>query len=99
MAQVAFIGLTNEWEDLEDLISEATGETFTFDTTKTYQIECRGESNAYLLEQTDEPADDSTAGVMLQNDGEKVVKYKKGTATMYARAVQNSGLNITVLGE
>lgn len=99
MAQVALIKLTGEWETLEDLISEATGTTFTFDTTKTYQIECRGASNAFLLEQSSEPSDDSTAGVMLQNDGEKIVKYKKGTATMYARAVQESALNITVLGE
>ncbi|MBQ0113356.1 MAG: hypothetical protein KBT03_09525 [Bacteroidales bacterium] len=99
MAQVAFIKVTSDWETLEDLISEATGETFTFDATKTYQIECRGSSNVYLIEPDFELQDDFSGGVMLDNTGKKLLKYKKGSYDLYVRADLASFLNITVLGE
>lgn len=99
MAQVALIKLTGEWETLEDLISEATGTTFTFDSSKTYQIECRGASNAYLIEPTAEPTAGTSGGVMLDNAGRKIMKYKKGDNDLYARADLTTFLNITVLGE
>jgi len=99
MTQVALIELTKDWEDLEDAISEATETEFTFDTTKTYQIECRGNGRAFLVEQVDDPTAGSKDGVMLDNSGMKVVKYKKGTNVLYGRAESSCLLNITVLGE
>lgn len=99
MAQIAFIKVTDTWETLEDLISEATGETFTFDANKTYQIECRGASNVYLVEPDVELTDSFNGGVMLDNTGKKLVKYKKGDYDLYVRADLTSFLNITVLGE
>lgn len=84
MAQIAFIKLPNEFTLVEDIISEALGQAFSFDATKTYSIEARGLSPAIFCEPDNEPA--NSDGVMLDAGGYKNIKYKTGRNLLYAKS-------------
>lgn len=84
--------LSNEWENLEDLIQEqVSGQSaFTFDSTKTYQLqgECDHEAvkevllSARLCEASAEPTDNS-AGFRIINT--QCAYYQPSTGSVYAR--------------
>lgn len=94
MANIAFIKVKSEWTSVEELI----GNGFSFDSTKTYVIEGRGNGGVLLLESTSIPSNDSKAGTKLDGLSYKIAEYKVGTGTLYARCEINSldsGLNIS----
>lgn len=92
MAQIAFVKLPNDWELLEDIISEEIGQAFVFDATKTYGIEARGTSPAFLCEPEGEPEEND--GVMLDGGGFKTAEYKTGQNMLYAKTNGDCYLNI-----
>lgn len=94
MANIAFIKVTKEWVSVEELI----GNSFSFDSTKTYILEGRGNGGVLVLESDTVPDSDSRAGNKLDGLGYKIAEYKVGIGTLYARREVNSldsGLNIS----
>jgi len=89
MEQTDFVSLKDEWEDLDDLL------TASLEDGETYNIECRGLSNALIQLATAKPTDMS--GIMLDNNGQKVLTYTCASADkVYVRAMGDcSSLNIT----
>jgi len=89
MEQTDYIALQDKWEDLDDLL------TASLSNGETYNIECRGLSNALIQVASTKPTDMS--GIMLDNNGQKVLTYTCSTADkVYVRATgTHSSLNIT----
>ena len=93
MGQIAYVKLPKEWELLEDIISEERKEAFAWDATKTYSIEARGTSPAFLCEPEEgEPSKNS--GVMLDGGALKTAEYKTGNYLLYAKTDGECWLNI-----
>ena len=89
MEQVEFIQITGEWTDIDDIL------TTSLTSSNSYQIECRGNSNALIQEASSKPGDDDFGGIMLDNGGQKTITYTVGSNTLYVKACgEYTSLNI-----
>lgn len=98
MINIGLIKVTKDWTSVEDLI----GWGFTFDPTKTYVLECRGNGGVLLLESDTMPVAEDRSGNKLDGLGYKTAEYKVGTGILYARLDVNSldsGLNVSIKEE
>lgn len=62
---VANVVVTNKWDDLEELISTAKGDTFTFDSTKNYYLVNGGENVVHIVNASAKPTSVPPLGVPL----------------------------------
>jgi len=84
MAQEGLTQLTKEWSVLSDII--------TVDADKTYYIQNRGSDMLLACEGAAEPND--AVGVLVRPF--EVLKYKKGTGSLYVKAYTTTcTINIT----
>lgn len=105
--QIAYVDVPSEWTKLSDLIATALGyaegETYVWEVGKTYTIEARGQGDVLLIESDTLPsgATVATAGIQLDYESKKSVKYIVGSQTIYCklvRQVSTSSLNIAMEG-
>ena len=83
MAQKAFETIGTEWTALTDIITPA-------DSTN-YYIQNRGPASLIAVESAAEPTSD--AGIVIP--AYKILKYVKGTDTLYLKSYGASDINIT----
>lgn len=101
MEQVAYINLDKTWRKVEEVISTKLGETFTFDSSKTYQIQfSEGDGPALFIAPSSIDSVASNEGFRIYSVGDTKVIYKKSTNDLYAKAfATNCSVNVSELGE
>lgn len=92
MEQIAFVGLKDEWEDLDTLL------TSSLTSTATYSFECHGSSDCLIQFGTTKPTD--MGGIKLDKDAQKTLSYTIGSDSIYVRGIGGaSSLNIVKTSE
>ena len=91
---IANVTLNNEWQSLETLISAATEETFTFDSSKTYHITNNSDCACYLINQDTEPSTKLGCGMLLPPHCQ--ADFKTGTATKLYGIVNTNPVELCV---
>lgn len=85
MTQIALEQLTNEWTPFTAITTP--------EDNVTYNIQNRGTDILVALESSSEPTDTQEGNLVLPY---KVLKYVKGTQTLYLRAFNNGcAVNVT----
>lgn len=81
---IANIEAKDTWQSVEDLISAATGETFTFTSGKTYHITNNNDFSVWLVNTDTAPSDKEDTGMRLP--GGCQCNFQIGTYThLYVR--------------
>lgn len=84
MAHVANVAVNSTWQDLESLISTATGSTFSFDSSTDYYLVNSSGATVYCVNQAAEPSVSAPLGVplgTLEQAGLKLASGKVYVAT------------------
>lgn len=91
---IANITIGREWQSLEDLLTQATGTSFTFDASKTYHITNNSSNDCYLLNQNVAPSGEIGYGMLLPAHCQ--ADFKTGTATKLYGIVNSNSVNLCV---
>ena len=91
---IANVTATNEWQSVEELVSTATGETFSFSSGSTYHITNDSDYNAFLVNQDTAPTEKTGVGMVLPPHTQ--ASFKTGTSTKLYCIVNTEPVNLCV---
>ena len=97
MANIALVEIGNEWVKLETAIGEIV-DSFAFDTSKTYQLQFRGNAGALLIESATEPEAETVDGFMLGQVSEPVEYKAVDGIDLYIKAQTSGVVNVAEKG-
>lgn len=98
MANIALVNITNEWVKLETAIADIV-DNFTFDTSKTYQLQFRGNAGALLFESDTAPEADTNDGFILGQVSEPIEYKAVDGVDLYIKAQTSGVINVAEKGE
>lgn len=91
---IANIEVKNEWQSVEELVSAATGETFSFDANSTYHITNNSDYAVFLCNQDTAPSTKQGIGMVLPAHSQ--ADFKTGTASKLFAIVNTEPVNLCV---